>query len=108
LLFFGEAGGQHPPTRKGAIRVQMERRLREASERGVRTLIVRAGDFFGPHARNNWFSQGLVKPGQPLEAINDPGQRGVGHQWPTCPTWRRPSFAWSNAKARWRRSIPST
>jgi hypothetical protein len=51
----------------------MERRLREASVTGVRTLIGRAGDFFGPHAGNNWFAQGLIKPGKPLAAISYPG-----------------------------------
>jgi nucleoside-diphosphate-sugar epimerase len=80
-----ENAAQHPLTRKGAIRVQMEQRLRAAAQRGVRTLIVRAGDFFGPRARNNWFSQGLVKPGQALAAISDPGRRGVGHQWAYLP-----------------------
>ena len=58
---------------------------RRRPTRGVRTLIVRAGDFFGPRAGNNWFSQGLVKPGQPLAAISDPGRRGVGHQWAYLP-----------------------
>lgn len=80
-----EGAPQHPLTRKGAIRVQMEQQLRAAAQRGVRTLIVRAGDFFGPRARNNWFSQGLVKPGQALAAISDPGRRGVGHQWAYLP-----------------------
>ncbi|CAN7667278.1 MULTISPECIES: NAD(P)H-binding protein [unclassified Variovorax] len=80
-----ESAPQRALTRKGAIRVQMEQRLREAAQRGVRTLIVRAGDFFGPRARNNWFSQGLVKPGQALAAISDPGRRGVGHQWAYLP-----------------------
>jgi len=79
-----ESSPQHPQTRKGAIRVQMEQRLREAAECGVRTLIVRAGDFFGPRAGNNWFAQ-LAKPGQPLAAITDPGRRGVGHQWAYLP-----------------------
>src|SRR5688572_30663553 len=37
-----EAAPQNPRTRKGAIRVEMERRLRDS---GVPTLIVRAGDF---------------------------------------------------------------
>lgn len=80
-----EHSPQHPRTRKGAIRVQMELRLREAAGRGVRTLIVRAGDFFGPRSGNNWFSQGLVKPGRPLAAIADPGRRGIGHQWAYLP-----------------------
>ncbi|WP_010094619.1 NAD-dependent epimerase/dehydratase family protein [Burkholderia ubonensis] len=80
-----EDAPQHPSTRKGAIRVELERRLQDAAERGVRTIVVRAGDFFGPRAGNNWFSQGLVKPGQPLGAVSLPGRRGVGHQWAYLP-----------------------
>jgi nucleoside-diphosphate-sugar epimerase len=76
---------QHPVTRKGAIRVQMEQRLQTAAADGVRSLIVRAGDFFGPQAGNNWFSQGLVKPGKTPASIIYPGKRGVGHQWTYLP-----------------------
>ncbi len=50
----------------------MERRLFAASNNGARVLIVRAGDFFGPQAGNNWFSQGLVKPGKPVSAVSYP------------------------------------
>ncbi|WP_144636686.1 NAD-dependent epimerase/dehydratase family protein [Bordetella genomosp. 13] len=81
-----EDGPQNPPTRKGAIRVRMEQRLREETERGgMRALIVRAGDFFGPGARNNWFSQALVKPGRTVSRIALPGEPGVGHQWSYLP-----------------------
>ncbi|CAJ3391279.1 NAD-dependent epimerase/dehydratase family protein [Burkholderia pseudomallei] len=80
-----EDSPQHPLTRKGAIRVEMERRLRDATEAGARVLIVRAGDFFGPGARNNWFSQGLVKPGRPVRTVRAPGRAGVGHQWAYLP-----------------------
>lgn len=52
-----------PVTKKGAIRVQMEKELEAYSQRGGRVLIVRAG-IFGPRAGNNWFSQGLIKPGK--------------------------------------------
>jgi nucleoside-diphosphate-sugar epimerase len=76
---------QNPVTRKGAVRVEMEQRLLKASTQGARVLIVRAGDFFGPKAGNNWFSQGLVKPGRPVTAVSDPGKRGVGHQWAYLP-----------------------
>jgi nucleoside-diphosphate-sugar epimerase len=44
-------------------------------------IVVRAGDFFGPQAGNNWFSQGLVKPGQPVSSISNPSRRGAGHAW---------------------------
>jgi nucleoside-diphosphate-sugar epimerase len=80
-----EESPQHPVTRKGAIRVEMERRLLAASKNGARVIIVRAGDFFGPNAGNNWFSQGLVKPGKPVTAVSDPGRRGVGHLWSYLP-----------------------
>ncbi|MDR0242609.1 MAG: NAD-dependent epimerase/dehydratase family protein [Burkholderia sp.] len=79
-----EDAPQHPSTRKGAIRVELERRLQDASEHGVRAIVVRAGDFFGPHLGNSWFSQGLVKPGRPVAAISVPS-RGIGHQWSYVP-----------------------
>lgn len=80
-----EDAPQHPVTRKGAIRAEMEARLRAASGPGLRVVIVRAGDFFGPQARNSWFSQGMVKPGQPVRAIANPAAPGVGHQWSYLP-----------------------
>jgi nucleoside-diphosphate-sugar epimerase len=46
---------------------------------------VRAGDFFGPKAGNNWFSQGLIKPGTPVRTVRNPGRKGVGHQWSYLP-----------------------
>jgi nucleoside-diphosphate-sugar epimerase len=76
-----ETSSQHPATVKGSIRVEMERRLRAAADAGTPVLIVRAGDFFGPKAANNWFSQGLVQAGKPITAATYPGKRGIGHQW---------------------------
>ncbi|WP_420998437.1 NAD-dependent epimerase/dehydratase family protein [Cupriavidus sp. 30B13] len=80
-----EDAPQRPRTRKGAIRVELERRLEQASHAGARVIIVRAGDFFGPGAGNNWFSQGLVKPGRAVKTISYPGRRGIGHQWSYLP-----------------------
>jgi len=80
-----ESSSQHPVTGKGRIRVEMERRLRAAADAGVPVLIVRAGDFFGPQAANNWFTQGLVKIGKPVSAVTYPGKRGTGHQWAYLP-----------------------
>ncbi len=78
-----ETSPQQPVTRKGKIRVAMEQRLRES---GVPALVVRAGDFFGgPSAANNWFAQGLVKPGAPLKSVSQPGRRGLGHAWAYLP-----------------------
>ena len=80
-----EDSPQQPLSRKGVIRVELEQRLRLASQQGCRVLVVRAGDFFGPQVGNSWFAQGLVKPGQPVKQIQLPGARGVGHQWSYVP-----------------------
>ena len=81
-----EDAPQNPLTRKGKIRVEMERRLQVAAERGaIKALIVRAGDYFGPGAANNWFSMGLVKPGPKPASISYPGKSGIGHQWAYLP-----------------------
>ncbi|MES5098728.1 NAD(P)H-binding protein [Agrobacterium sp. BA1120] len=80
-----EHSPQHAVTRKGGIRVEMERRLRAAATLETPVLIVRAGDFFGPGANNNWFSQGLVTPGKKITKVSNPGSPGVGHQWAYLP-----------------------
>jgi nucleoside-diphosphate-sugar epimerase len=49
------------------------------SDRGAR------GDFFGPKPGNSWFSQGMLKPGQPVKSISMPNAPGVGHQWSYLP-----------------------
>ncbi len=79
-----ETSPQRPLTRKGAIRVQMERRLEAAAAEGVRSLILRCGDFFGPHAGNNWFAA-MVKPGQPARSITYPGDPDLRHSWAYLP-----------------------
>lgn len=81
-----ERSPQNPTTVKGRIRVEMEKRLREAAEAGsIEALIVRAGDFFGPRAGSNWFSQVLVKAGRRPGSICYPGRPGIGHSWAYLP-----------------------
>lgn len=80
-----EESPQNPVTRKGAIRVELERRLEVASSEGVPVLIMRAGDYFGPGAANSWFAQGLVKPGKPVTSVSRPNAQGIGHQWAYLP-----------------------
>jgi len=80
-----EEAPQTPQTSKGRIRAELERRLESESRAGAPALIVRFGDFFGPNARNNWFSMGLVKPGKRLDAITNPGKPGIGHAWSYLP-----------------------
>ena len=81
-----ENSPQNPTTRKGAIRVDMERRLRVAAENGTPVVILRAGDFFGPGTTAaSYFSAVMVQPGKPVKRIIDPARRGVSHAWAYLP-----------------------
>ena len=79
-----ETSPQNPLTRKGQIRVRMERRLQEAASEGARVLIVRAGDYFGPRAGNNWF-QGMLANQRKVRRVFYPGPRQLGHAWAYLP-----------------------
>jgi nucleoside-diphosphate-sugar epimerase len=80
-----EASPQHPFTRKGALRKEMEQRLEAASKEGARALIVRAGDFFGPVATNNNWIGHMVAQGKPVTAVTYPGPRAIPHAWAYLP-----------------------
>jgi nucleoside-diphosphate-sugar epimerase len=81
-----ETTPQRAFTRKGKIRIEMEARLEAAAVSGVRSLILRAGDYFGPRSTgNSWFASGLVTPGKPVKTILYPGDKGVGHAWAYLP-----------------------
>jgi nucleoside-diphosphate-sugar epimerase len=81
----GEDAPQAPRTRKGAIRVEMENRLRIASVEGARVLIVRAGDYFGPAAPNSGLSWLTTRRGGRLTGVYAPGPAAVGHAWAYLP-----------------------
>ncbi len=74
---------QQPRTRKGAIRVEMERAIEQS---GVKAVILRAGDFFGPRPGNSVVSQAMVTAGRPVgRRVMVVGKRGVGHAWAYLP-----------------------
>jgi nucleoside-diphosphate-sugar epimerase len=83
-----EDAPQNPVTKKGKIRVAMEAQLeafaREGGPKGAKVIIVRAGDFFGPNAGNNWFSQ-VVTAGKQVRQITRIANKGLGHQWAYLP-----------------------
>jgi nucleoside-diphosphate-sugar epimerase len=80
-----EQAPQHPLTRKGKIRVEMEEMLRTAAKEGVRSLVVRAGDFFGPEAPQAWFNTAMVQKGKPVRFVLYPGRRDIGHAFAYLP-----------------------
>jgi nucleoside-diphosphate-sugar epimerase len=81
-----EHSPQIPTTRKGQVRVEMELKLQKASLYGVRSIVVRAGDFFGAGAGNSWLTRGMVQAGGPAARwVFYPGPRDVGHSWAYLP-----------------------
>jgi nucleoside-diphosphate-sugar epimerase len=81
-----EASPQRPLTRKGAIRVEMEAMLRAAAEPfGVKSVVLRAGDYIGGPSNNSWFRSVMVKPGKRVRAVTYPGARNVGHAFAYLP-----------------------
>jgi nucleoside-diphosphate-sugar epimerase len=80
-----ENSPQIPTTRKGQVRVEMELKLQKASLYGVRSIVVRAGDFFGPRAGNSWLTRGMVRAGGRVRSVYNPGPPEVGHSWAYVP-----------------------
>lgn len=78
-----ENSPQQSRTRRGVLSARIERRLREAVD-DAPSLIVRAGELFGPQLRTGWFAQAMVRPGQAVRRIVNP-HRGAGHAWAYLP-----------------------
>jgi nucleoside-diphosphate-sugar epimerase len=80
-----ERSPQSPISRKGAVRVEMERLLAQAAQDGTRSLVIRAGDFFGPDAATSWLVAAMVKPRRPARSVTYPGVPDIGHAWAYLP-----------------------
>jgi nucleoside-diphosphate-sugar epimerase len=72
-----------PTTRKGALRVEIEHRIHEACDRGMRAIVLRAGDFFGG-GRGSWFDLVIVKEIARSRLVY-PGPLNVVHPWAYLP-----------------------
>jgi nucleoside-diphosphate-sugar epimerase len=78
-----ETTPMQPTARKGSIRVLMEQRIREATERGMRAVVLRAGDFFGA-GRGSWLDLVIVKD-LPSGTLTFPGPFELMHEWAYVP-----------------------
>jgi nucleoside-diphosphate-sugar epimerase len=72
-----------PTTRKGAMRVEIEQRIREACDRGMRAIVLRAGDFFGG-GRGSWFDLVIAKD-IARQRLTYPGPLDLVHAWAYLP-----------------------
>jgi len=78
-----ETTPMHPTMRKGRMRVEAEQRIREACDRGMRAIVLRAGDFFGS-GRGSWFDLVIVKELE-KNRITYPGPEDIMHPWAYVP-----------------------
>ena len=70
-----ESTPMQPTTRKGAMRVEIEQRIKEACDRGMRAIVLRAGDFFGG-GRGSWFDLVICKEHRaPAPDLSRPARR---------------------------------
>lgn len=72
-------------TRKGAIRIRMERAYKES---GVRTIVLRGGDFLATEVTDNWF-EGQIAPKAHLGRLTYPGPLDQAHAWAFLPDMAR-------------------
>jgi len=93
-----EATSMAPTTRKGDIRVEIEQRMQEASERGMRTIILRAGDFYGS-GRGSWFDLVIARQLARNE-VTYPGPLDVVHEWAYLPDLAGAMVALAEARER--------
>jgi nucleoside-diphosphate-sugar epimerase len=78
-----EATPMHPSSRKGRLRVVIEDQMEEAAERGLRTIILRAGDFFGG-GDGSWLDLVIAKEiGR--GRLTWPGPIDLVHEWAYLP-----------------------
>jgi nucleoside-diphosphate-sugar epimerase len=72
-----------PTSRKGQLRLAIEERMAEAADRGTRTIVLRAGDFFGG-GRGAWMDLVITKELR-QGRVTYPGPLDVVHEWTYLP-----------------------
>ena len=80
-----ETAPQAPATRKGQVRIEMERMLEAATGKGAKALVLRAGDFFGPAAPNSSLHWMTTRRGGRMRSVYAPGPVDVGHAYAYLP-----------------------
>jgi nucleoside-diphosphate-sugar epimerase len=78
-----EATPMRPTSYKGRLRVTIEDQMEEAAERGLCTIVLRAGDFFGG-GRGAWLDLVIAKE-IARGRLTYPGPLDVVHEWAYLP-----------------------
>lgn len=83
-----EGTPQVADTAKAAIRIDLERQMEAASAEGVRSVVIRAGDFLGGTGTGTWLDMVIAKKLDKGEATW-PGPLDVPHAWALLPDLAR-------------------
>ena len=84
LIMIDEQTTQAPITDKGELRVRVEQRLLDATKKGAKVTIIRAGDFLGENTHLSWLNFMLKKKGTGYR-ISFPHNQQHIHQWAYLP-----------------------
>lgn len=90
---------QRPSTRKGLIRVQTESLLRDQSASGLRSIVIRAGDFFGGAGVGSWMDLAIAKDLAKARIVY-PGPLHSAHAWAYLPDLARTFVAVARERTR--------
>ena len=71
-------------TPKARLRIEIERQMQAAALRGVNSVVVRAGDFFGGTGRGAWFDLVIAKSLAKGKLVY-PGPIDLVHAWAYLP-----------------------
>jgi nucleoside-diphosphate-sugar epimerase len=85
----------HPTTRKGKLRVDMENTYRAS---GVRTIVLRAGDFIEQEQSGNWFDAKIAADARKGRTVY-PGPHDAVHAWAYLPDMARAAVMLAEKRA---------
>jgi nucleoside-diphosphate-sugar epimerase len=78
-----ETTPMRPSSRKGRLRIAIEDRMEEATERGLRSIILRAGDYYGG-GEGSWFDL-VIANEIGRGRLTYPGPIDLVHEWAYLP-----------------------
>jgi nucleoside-diphosphate-sugar epimerase len=74
---------QRPSTAKGRVRCDLEAEMQSRAARGLRSVVIRAGDFYGG-STGSWFDLAIVKSLRRGKLVY-PGPLDAAHAWAYLP-----------------------
>ena len=87
---------EQPTARKGRLRCDLEAAMAARADRGLRSVVIRAGDFFGA-GTGTWFDLVMLKSMAQGKLVY-PGPMDVPHAWAWLPDLARVFVGVANAR----------